>query len=190
MRILLVFLMTILFLHSTIIHAEVYKYIDENGVVSFTDDFSNIPESQRPSAEKAPPASPAPSFVAPAPSPKDSFLEWLSQPLSKYIIGFTLLAVFMLFVQSRAEGFFLRLTVKVLFIGFLGAAIYTFLAARDSQGNRQNIVSPSSLLNTVRSALPDPSAISKVKKQVEQIKKRQEQEELRIQSLDNLQQSK
>src|SRR5512136_401847 len=40
-------LLTIPFL----VHAEVYKWLDDKGQVHFTDDYSNIPEKYRPVAE-------------------------------------------------------------------------------------------------------------------------------------------
>lgn len=171
-------------INPEIASAQVYKYTDESGAVAFTDDFSKIPEAQRPDAEKKEPVSIPSSFPAPPP-PKNAFLEWLTQPLSKYIIGFTALSVFMLFIQSRTEGLLLRIAVKLLFIGFLGAAIYNIMISRGLAKSRD--LSVPALTETVKSALPDPGAITKVKSQLEQVKQRQEQDEARIQSLGDFQ---
>ena len=53
-----------------LIHAEVYKWIDDKGTIHFTDDYSNIPEKYLPSAEpqKSPQESPKESS---APIPKE-----------------------------------------------------------------------------------------------------------------------
>lgn len=174
-----------LIIHPGMADAEIYKYTDEGGAIAFTDDFSKIPEAQRPNVEKKELAPPAPASSIPTPPPKNPILEWLVQPLSRYIIGFTALAVFMLFIQSRAEGFLLRMAVKLLFICFLGAAIYSMMLSRGLAKPRD--LSIPALTETVKSALPEPGAITKVKNQLNQVKERQEQDEARIQSLGDLQ---
>ena len=74
-------LLTIPFL----IHAEVYKWVDDKGTVHFTDDYSNIPEKYLPSAEaqespkeSAPPVSKE--KAAPVPAPKGSGSPELETP--------------------------------------------------------------------------------------------------------------
>lgn len=164
--------------------AQIYKYTDESGAAAFTDDFSKIPEAQRPNAERKEIAPPSSRFPAPPP-PQNAFLEWLAQPLSKYIIAFAALSIFMLFIQSRAEGFLLRMAVKLLFIGFLGAAIYTVMISRGLA--KPQALSVPVLTEKVKSVLPDPDAITKAKKQVERVKERQEQDEAQVQSLGDFQ---
>jgi hypothetical protein len=39
-------------------------------------------------------------------------------------VAFAAVSLFMLYVQHRVRSFLLRLAVKILFVGFLGAAIY------------------------------------------------------------------
>lgn len=51
MRILLIAVLTYLVLSSFCTAGQYYKFIDENGVVSFTDDLSKIPKEQRPEVE-------------------------------------------------------------------------------------------------------------------------------------------
>jgi chromosome segregation ATPase len=51
----LIFIFLFLFA-ATLSHAQVYKWVDEKGVVHFTDDFSQIPEKHRQSIEKREPA--------------------------------------------------------------------------------------------------------------------------------------
>jgi hypothetical protein len=183
----ILFFILLLMVPPGIATAEIYKYTDDSGAVAFTDDFSKIPEAQRPNVEIKKPVAPASSSM-PTPPPRNALLEWIAQPLSKYIIGFIALALFMLFIQSRAEGFFLRMAVKALFIGFLGAAIYTTMVSRGVV--KPQDLSVPALTETVKSALPDPGAITKVKKQLEQVKERQEQDEARLQSLDDFQPGK
>jgi hypothetical protein len=52
-RILIIFSLILFF--SEISFAEVYKWVDENGVVYFTDDITQVPEKYRPSARKVGP---------------------------------------------------------------------------------------------------------------------------------------
>lgn len=184
MKISLVFLILLYIADPAAAHAEVYKYIDENGVVSFTDDFSKVPENQRPTVAPEQPRPFVSTFTTPTPPPQAALLKWFSQPLSKYIIAFAALAVFMLFIQSRTEGLFLRLIVKLLFIGFLGAAIYSVLIAEGLR--RKPEASSFPPLQAIESALPDPAVIGKIKKQVEQIEEQQKQGEARIRSLSPL----
>jgi hypothetical protein len=48
-------------------------------------------------------------------------------PLAKEAVAFVAISVLMLFVQGRTESFLLRMAIKLLFVGFLGAAIYATL---------------------------------------------------------------
>ncbi len=178
MKICFALLILTLTIEPAAIRAEVYKYVDENGVASFTDDFSKVPENQRPTVVPEQPRPAASASTTPAPPTQAALLEWFSRPLSKYIIVFTILAVSMLYIQSRTERFFLRLIVKVLFVGFLGAAVYSVMAAEG--------LMKKSPLQSIESALPDPAVIGKIKKQVEQIEEQQKQGEARIRSLSTL----
>jgi hypothetical protein len=45
-------------------------------------------------------------------------------PITTVAVAFAALSLLMLYVQHRTESFLLRLAVKLLFVGFLGAAIY------------------------------------------------------------------
>lgn len=183
MRIFFTLLMLILTIDPAVTTAEVYKYTDENGVVSFTDDFDKIPEARRPGVEKSEAPVPAPSFEPPIAPPRNGFFEWFGRPLSKYIVGFTALAVFTLFVQSRSEGLLLRLALKVLFIGFLGAAVYSILVARGLPLSGPSLSSLPSLVETAESNLPKENSITKVKNQLDRIEQRQKEEEALIESL-------
>ena len=48
----ILFISLSIFLITGISFAEVYKWVDENGVVYFTDDFIQVPEKYRPKAER------------------------------------------------------------------------------------------------------------------------------------------
>src|SRR4030065_238055 len=50
MKIILIIMLT--FLAITPSFSQVYRWIDEKGVVHFTDDFTNIPEKYRPKMDK------------------------------------------------------------------------------------------------------------------------------------------
>jgi Domain of unknown function (DUF4124) len=53
-----------------LVHAEVYKWIDDKGDVHFTDDYSNIPEKYRPAAEhQRSPEETSPARVEKKPTP-------------------------------------------------------------------------------------------------------------------------
>ena len=155
--------------------ADVYKYINEQGIVSFTDDLAKVPEAQRLNVEKAQSAlssfSSAPISFA---SDESRFGRWISHPLSKYIAAFAALAILMLYVQSRTKNLLLRLAVKLLFVGFLGAAIYSVIVS-------QSLPTPSG--TSIESFIPNTAAIQKVQKQVKEIEENQRKEEALIHSL-------
>jgi hypothetical protein len=181
MQIYFAFLLLLYIVNPAVADAELYKYTDKNGILSFTDDFNKIPEDQRSHVEKTQP--PPPDSPSVTPSSHSGVLEWLDRPLSKYIIAFIALAIFMLFVQSQTEGFVLKMVLKILFVGFLGAAIYASLVASGVATNQKSISSSESLFDTVKSAMPDPRTVGKVKKEIEQIEAQQERENEKVQSL-------
>lgn len=52
MKFLLIFLISIIFYSSALSFSEVYKWVDEKGVVHFSDDLTSIPEQYRSRTEK------------------------------------------------------------------------------------------------------------------------------------------
>ena len=108
--------------------AESYRYVDKDGVVSFTDDLGKVPESERPRVQTIEPHSPSglgrETMPDPVPGPGR---KWVGRRLLGPFIMLVALSILMFFVQSRTDSVLLRLAVKLLFIGFLGALVYSAL---------------------------------------------------------------
>ena len=110
--------------------AEIYRYTDDHGVLSFTDDLSKVPSALRPQAEVVPLA-PA---VAPRPEPSGVVRAWWRDPVGRWVpwlIGTAAVAWLLpRFGGGLASGRVVRLLLKLAFVALLGAAIYTFIMSR------------------------------------------------------------
>lgn len=132
---------TLFLIFSAPANTEIFKYVDEEGVVSFTDDVSTIPETLRSQVEKI---ASMPESVLDMEAlektkkkildlPKkinlrERFLGWTSHPYAQYLAAFAPLAglaVFLFFIQRRIKSLFVRLVFKGLCVLFLGIAFYS-----------------------------------------------------------------
>lgn len=155
--------------------AEVFKYTDENGAISFTDNIENVPEDQRPNLQEAAPP-PLQKVEMPAFSETGSD-RWIDHPLSKYVIVFIILSVAMLYIQYKTENFLLRLATKFLFIAFLGTAIYSVLFTKYSP------INPAGVQKAADSFLPTPLPITQAKEAVKTMEEAQKKKEAAMESL-------
>jgi hypothetical protein len=157
---------------AAVSNAEVFKYTDEHGAISFTDDLGKVPEAQRPQATE--PVSPSGSlgrlFTDAAPQ------KWIDHPLSKYIIIFIVLAIVTLVVQMRTKSLLLRLTLKLFFIICIGAAVYSVLVLQKHVPSFQK---------ATESYLPNVSEIEKTKKAIQEMEESQKKQEALINSILN-----
>ncbi|MBI3805683.1 MAG: DUF4124 domain-containing protein [Nitrospirae bacterium] len=159
--------------------ADVFRYIDKNGAVAFTDNIENVPQEQRPAVQKIEPT-PSPSAPTPTPAlshPRPTYDRWIDNPLSKYMMVFIALSIVMLFVQHKTESFLLKMVMKLLFVGFLGAAIYSVVVMQD------NPLSPAALQNAAAPYLPTPAPINEAKKAVGKVEAAQKQQEAEIEKM-------
>ncbi len=184
-RLFLIILLSLLsLLGPTIGNAEIFKYIDQHGAVAFTDNIEKVPEAQRPQIQMIEPASPP--VIPPPIHFQREHDRWIDHPLSKYILAFIGLAIFMLYVHWKTKSFLLRLAVKLLFVGLLGAAIYSVLLTQKGFAPplpvpkmlNQKLV-PQNLMPMV----PNLASIEKAKKAVDQVEAAQKREEAVIESL-------
>ena len=108
--------------------AQTYRYVDPNGVVSFTDDLGKVPESQRPQVLESQPSSAPPLSL---PSVREAAFGTERRGPARSLLGPLImligLSALMVYVQRRTDSLLLRLAVKLLFIGFLGVLVYTTL---------------------------------------------------------------
>lgn len=155
--------------------AEVFKYTDKNGAISFTDNIENVPEDQRPNMETVP-TDPLPKIEIPISSEMKSD-RWIDHPLSKYVILFIILSIGMLYIQYKTESFLLRLATKFLFVAFLGAAIYSVLVAQEKP------ITPAAFQKAAESFVPTPRPITQAKEAVKKVEETRKQQEAAIESL-------
>lgn len=176
MRAHLMLFMVLSFLYPALGAAQqVYKYVDQNGAVAFTDNIENVPEAQRPQTQTIDSA-PLPT-ITPEVSTRVQYDRWIDHPLSKYIIGFIALSIVMLFVQHKTDRFLLKMVMKLLFVGFLGAAIYSVLVM---QGNP---ITPAALQKAAEPYLPTPAPINAAKEAVSKMEEAQKKQKTEIDSL-------
>lgn len=174
------FLMIVFILQPTFGRAEVLKYIDENGAVAFTDNIENVPEALRSQIEKIepeiPPALSEP--VLPAQEfARQEYERWIDHPLAKYAFGFILLSIAMFYVQRRTKSFLLGLVMKLLFVGFLGAAIYSVLSAQDKA------ITPAALQKAAEPFLPTSLPMTQAKEAVKKMEEAQKKQAAAMESL-------
>lgn len=170
---LLIFALSLLF--PAVGFTEVFKYIDGNGAIAFTDNIENVPEDQRPKMEAI---SPAPLQTVEMPTfSKTKPDRWIDHPLSKYVVGFVALSIAMLYVQRKTDSFLLRLAMKLLFVGFLCAAIYSVLAAREKPAT------PAAFQKAAESFLPTPLPINQAKEAVGKMEEAQKKQAAAVESL-------
>jgi len=156
-------------------HAEVFKYVDQNGAVAFTDNIENVPEDQRPNLD---PVSTAPLQKVEMPiSPEIKSDRWIDHPLSKYILVFIILSIGMLYIQFKSENFLLRLAAKFLFVAFLGAAIYSVLVAQEKP------ITPAAFQKAAEPFVPTPRPIHQTQEAVKKMEAAQKQQEAAIEAL-------
>lgn len=72
---------------------------------------------------------------------------WMMRPFSSYIVLLTGLALLILYLQYKVMSFFVRLFLKLIFIGLVSAVIYTTLMQQ----------SPARAIENITSALPNLS---------------------------------
>ncbi len=128
----------LLFIGPATSHAYIYKYTDENGVVSFTNKPDNVPQTRQHTVviideSTLPPLVIIPEAASVKPHrAKNSFRHWIEQPVSKSAIALGLVVVLMVFIiRIGGGGIFIRVAAKLLFIGFIGASIYSIYTARE-----------------------------------------------------------
>ncbi|MDC4205574.1 MAG: DUF4124 domain-containing protein [Candidatus Manganitrophus sp.] len=155
--------------------AEVFKYTDKNGAISFTDNIENVPEDQRPNLQEAAPP-PLQKVEMPAYSETGSD-RWIDHPLSKYVIVFIILSIGMLYIQYNTESFLLRLATKFLFVAFLGAAIYSVLVAQEKP------ITPAAFQKAAEPFVPTPRPIHQAQEAVKKMEEAQKQQEAAIEAL-------
>lgn len=156
-------------------HAEVFKYTDENGAISFTDNIENVPEDQRPNLQAA---APPPLQKVEMPTfPERASDRWIDHPLSKYIIVFIILSIGMLYIQYKSENFLLRLAAKFLFVAFLGAVIYSVLFTKD------NPLHPAAVQKAAEPFVPTPLPMTQAQEAVKKMEEAQKKQEAAIESL-------
>lgn len=101
--------------------AEVYRYVDENGVLSFTDDLSRVPSDQRPKVD-AVELSPGPALSVPP--ERSAFERWRDHPAVKpaaaVVIGVTLVLI----ARTFLGGAVLRYLASAVLASAAGAALY------------------------------------------------------------------
>lgn len=170
------FLMLLL-VYPALVGAETYKYTDKNGVVSFTDNLGNVPESQRPTVEKVEVENPSRSTTS---SVKDEgrLKKWISHPLSKIIFVLILLIILTSFALHFLGGFFLRLIIKLLIIALLGTMIYSLYITKKW--------SLPTIEKTIEPYIPGPAPINRAK---ENVKKFEESQKKKEETLDSLKDS-
>ena len=175
MRANLTLLMILFLVHPALGLAEVYKYVDPNGAISFTDNIEKVPEAQRPQAQKIESA-PLPAVPQPIPS-SPQYDRWINHPLSKYMLAFIALSIVMLYVQHKTDSFLLKLVTKLLFVGCLGAAIYSVLVAQDKP------ITPAALQKAAEPYLPTPAPMMKAREAVNKMEEAQKKQEAEIDAL-------
>ncbi len=156
--------------------AEVFKYTDKNGAISFTDNIENVPEDQRPNLQEAAPP-PLQTVQMPADSSASGPARWIDHPLSKYIIVFIILSIGMLYIQYKTESFLLRLATKFLFVAFLGAAIYSVLVSQETP------ITPAAFQKAAEPFIPTPRPINQTKEAVKKMEEAQKQQEAAVDAL-------
>lgn len=175
MRAGLFLILTLSLLFPALGQAQVFKYIDQNGAIAFTDNIENVPEDQRPNM-KAVPTDPLQAAEIPISSEMKSD-RWIDHPLSKYIIVFIILSIGMLYIQYKSENFLLRLAAKFLFVAFLGAVIYSVLFTKYSP------LHPAAVQKTAESFVPTPQPITQAKEAVKKMEEAQKKQEAAVESL-------
>lgn len=167
----------ILFLHLPAAHADIYEYTDPEGVLSFTDNLEKVPPAQRPRPDKV---EPPPPLLRPVEAPLVNRAPTGNRidPLIRYVLPFLFISFLILFAQSRSKGFLIRLTVRLLVIGFLGGAIYTYT----TWNSNQKTASLASL-EKVEASFPNLKKIRSAKKEVRAFEEKQDQQRLLIESL-------
>lgn len=174
MRAHLILILSLFLIYPTLSAAQVFKYVDKNGAVAFTDNLENVPEEQRPKIQQAAPA-PLQQFEMPISSRGSG--RWIDHPLSKYIIAFIALSIFMLYIQSRTDRFLLKLVTKLLFVAFLGAAIYSVMAMQDKA------ITPAGLQKAAEPYLPSAQPLNDARKAVSKVEEAQKKQEEAIEEL-------
>jgi|GEM_PF-6770059 len=170
-------LITVLLLYPALSSAQVYKYTDKNGAVAFTDNIENVPEPQRPQIQKI--ESSSSPVIPQLVSSRTHYDRWIDHPLAKYVLAFIILSAVMLYAQHKTESFLLKLAMKLLFVGCLGAAIYSVLVMQDQP------ITPAALQKAAEPYLPTPEPINRARDAVNKIQESQKKEEAAIEALLN-----
>jgi hypothetical protein len=114
-------LLLFLLLAANPVAAEIYRYIDESGVLSFTDDLSKVPPDQRPKVEVVEPGTgPRPDFLS-GPSAFEQLRDHPAvKPVAAGVIGLMLLLI----ARTFLGGAVLRYLASVVLVSAAGAALY------------------------------------------------------------------
>ena len=134
-------MVVMLLLYSAIANAEVSRHADESGTIVITDQAH--PPSQTPGQTDS-------SFLASEAydrfiSTIRQFQHWIKQPYSSYILLFAGLSILILYVQSLIVGFLIRFILKLVFVGLLSVALYTFVVKQQLPSVISKLKGPSGL---------------------------------------------
>ena len=135
------FLMVLSLSGSVVAYAKIYKYTNEKGMVSYTDQLSKVPQVFRSNAEvvdhtdrRLVQAQPGPLSSPPPPSPLNPVSSEVGHPFPTImvLVVSTVLAGVMLFMaKGRVTGTLVRLAITSLFIVLLGDTLSTLFITRE-----------------------------------------------------------
>lgn len=117
-------------LHPSLAPAEVYRYIDQEGVISFTNDPELVPDAFRDTVEviqdeDLPKLGTRSIENIPSASKTTSFLDRSTTP---YLVGFFLITLFMVLVlKLGGANTMIKTVFTFLFISLIGATIYSLI---------------------------------------------------------------
>lgn len=147
----------LLLLTATNAGAEIYRYIDENGVPSFTDDLSKVPPDQRPQVETVEhvPGPPRPTGFGPS-----KFDRLRSHPATKPAAAILVAVMLLLIARTLLGGAVLRYLASVVVVSAAGAALY-FLSLSSGCGSKE-----------IEPYLPNANPVQRAQEQADRFEQR------------------
>ncbi len=144
-------------------YAEIHKLKDEKGNIVFTEKTETAQGKTRSGKQ--------PSVTNPI--TKEAVAKWINHPSFKYLLLLFLSAMFVLYFQYKAGSIFLKMLLKLLFVGLFGAMVYSILLLHYGSILFPDRTAPTSI----------PAAVNELKRQIHAIEKSQKKQLESIQEL-------